>query len=348
VRTFTSVDLGQLRELTARREFFWLDLSNPDAQTLDQVGDVLKLHELAIEDTQEFGQRPKIDAYGDQLLLVYFGAALDDNGGPVPIEVHIHISNDFVLTVHRERCERFETVRATVEREPAENEELVVYRVIDGLTDAVLDVLEHVAGTVDEYEAQVFHRPKARERDGMAMLRRSLGSFRRLLVTQRQVFPRAAEEIVALPTLKGDVSAYYRDVADHLSRAVDEVETARDNLQGILATYTNEVQERLTIVATIFLPLTVVTGFFGQNFAWMIGHIGAAAAFWGLGVGGIVVSVAIILFWLVRSGLYRGTARPTLGRNPRPSRRLRAGPSGAGRSSEPLPGSAGSLDREPV
>jgi magnesium transporter len=77
----------------------------------------------------------------------------------------------------------------------------------------------------------------------------------------------------------------------------------------MLDTYANEVQERLTIVATIFLPLTVITGFFGQNFTWMINHIGSAWAFWGLGVGGLLVSIATIVGWLMRSGLSQGPRR---------------------------------------
>jgi magnesium transporter len=74
----------------------------------------------------------------------------------------------------------------------------------------------------------------------------------------------------------------------------------------MLETYSNEVQERLTIVATIFLPLTVITSFFGQNFAWLINHIGSAWAFWGLGIGGLLVSCCAIVVWLIRSGLYHG------------------------------------------
>jgi magnesium transporter len=140
----------------------------------------------------------------------------------------------------------------------------------------------------------------------MAVLRRSLGSFRRVLVVQRQVFDRMVERIASLPGLEQDLSSYWRDVGDHLWRALDELEASRESLQGMLDTYTNEVQERLTIVATIFLPLTAVTSFFGQNFNWMINHIGSTWAFWGLGIGGLVVSCLGIVAWLVRSGLYHG------------------------------------------
>jgi magnesium transporter len=305
MRILTSVDLPEIGELRARDEFFWLDLNDPDRDTVALVGEMLGLHRLAIEDTQEFGQRPKLDVYGEQLLLVYFGAGEGEDGLPEPVEVHLHISGSFVLSVHR-GCRQLQLVREQLERHPAESEQLLVYRVIDSLTDSVLDVLDRVAIAVEEHEAEVFTRPRARERDRMALLRRSLGGLRRVLVVQRQVFERAVERIVALPGFDQQLSSYYRDVGDHIWRAIDDVESARDSLQGMLDTHTNEIQERLTLVATVFLPLTLITSFFGQNFNWLVGHLGAEWTFWGLGVGGLVVSGVAIYLWLIRSGLYHG------------------------------------------
>lgn len=309
MRTLTAADAADLRTLFGRQEFFWLDLDDPDAETLERIGSTLGIHELALEDTRKFGQRPKLESYGDKLLLVYYGARFDDDGVPTPVEVHLHICGNFVLSVHRDRCRRFDLVREALERETPETEEIIVYRIVDALTDAVLEVLDEVANEIEALEELVFSRPRARDRDRMALLRRSLGAVRRLLATQKHVLGRLTESLEVLPGLSRGSSAYYRDVADHLARAVDDVEAARDNLQGMIDTYTNEVQERLTIVATIFLPLTVITGFFGQNFTWMINHIGPEWAFWGLGVGGLAVSITVILLWLRHSGLSHGRRR---------------------------------------
>lgn len=304
MRMLAQPDLAELRGLREDDEFFWLDLRDPERESLDAVAEVLGIHELALEDTQEFGQRPKLDGYDDQLLLVYYGASIDDTGAPCPVEVHLHITREFVLTVHRVPCRRFDAVREVMEGRPPENEAMLVYRVIDALTDSLLDVLEEVASAVDTFEQGIFRRPRARDRDAMAQLRRHLGRMRRLLVSQRQVFERAAERITAIQSHGEELEPYLRDVGDHVWQALDETEAARDTLQGMLDTYSNEVQERLTIVATIFLPLTALTGFFGMNFTWMINHIGSTWSFFGLGVGGLVVSAVLIMFWLVRSGLY--------------------------------------------
>ena len=304
--TLTTVDASVLQELQSREQFFWLDLDHPDTKEIDALGEILGLHELAVEDTREFGQRPKADSYGEELLLVYYGARLDSDGMPILVEVHLHVSSRYVISVHRDRCRQFDLIRELFKREPPSDEGTVIYRVIDALTDSIVDVLEHVADQVEDFEGELFRRPRARDRDRMAVLKRSLGGARRVVVTQRQMFGRAVEDIVALPGMSREVSAYYRDVGDHLAQAGDDLDATRDALQAMLETYSNEVQERLTIVATIFLPLTVVTSFFGQNFDWLINRIGSAWAFWGLGIGGLLISCCAIVVWLIRSGLYRG------------------------------------------
>jgi magnesium transporter len=325
MRIVRSVDVQELRELRETGEFFWLDVEDPSGTVVAQLGEVLGLHPLATEDTQEFDQRPKLDRYDDELLLVYYGAGEDEQRLPAPVEVHLHVTSQFVLTVHRSPCLQFTQMQDRLTRRPPGNASELVYRVIDALTDSLLDVLERVDSEVEDAEAQVFRRPRARDRDRMAMLRRSLGGLRRLVVMQKQVFDRWFGAPSGLPVFDPALATYYRDVGDHLWRVMSEVEAARESLQGIMDTYTNEVQERLTIVATIFLPLTVITGFFGQNFTWLINHIGSAAAFWGLGVGGLIVSMATIVLWLVRSGLYHGGEwpRPRAGRTGQPISRRR-------------------------
>ena len=175
--------------------------------------------------------------------------------------------------------------------------------------------------TVSEQENRIFARPRARDRDEMAQLRRSLDASRRIVVTQRQVLDRIVQRADGLPGFTTALRANYDDVSDHLWRAVDDMESARDALQHMLEQYANAVQERLTIVATFFLPLTVVTGFFGQNFTWLINRIGTAWAFFGLGLGGLLLSALAVYGWLVRTGMYdRPGARRhiRLRRSPRP------------------------------
>jgi magnesium transporter len=297
-------DLDEARQLCNSGEFCWLDLEDPDQDTVEQVGEALGLHPLSIEDTQEFDQRPKLDGRHDRFLLVYYGAVASESGGLTPVEVHIHISRSFVLTVHRHPCPALARLYDSASHDPPDTEQWLIYRILDTLTDSLLDVLDGIVNTVSEHEESVLRKPRARDRDRMAEVRRTLDPARRIIVTQRQVFDRMVDRAGDMPALSPDLRPNYADVSDHLWRAVDDMETARDSLQNILDQYSNSIQERLTMVATIFLPLTVVTGFFGQNFTWMINHIGSAWTFWGLGVGGLAASVLAIWFWLVRTGMY--------------------------------------------
>lgn len=178
-----------------------------------------------------------------------------------------------------------------------------MYRVSDAVVDSLTDGLDTVAAEIDAFERTIFHRPRADDRDRMALLRRTLNGVRRTLVIQHQVFERAVEQIADHAGDAENIRSYLADVGDHQSQALDETEAQRETLQGMLDTYSNEVQERLTIVATIFLPLTALTGFFGMNFNWMINHVGSAWAFFALGVGGLLTSSLLTIFWLRRTGL---------------------------------------------
>jgi magnesium transporter len=302
VQALDTIDLDTLADLRARDEPVWLDLRDPDQHELAGVAEVLGLHELAVEDSLEFGQRPKLDRYDDQALLVLFGLTVTD-GTPCPVEVHVHVVRGCVLTISRVPPAELERVRHSLRQGPPCSRSELVYRVIDAVVDSLTDGLEVVAAEVDAFERTIFDRPRARDRDRMAVLRRSLNGLRRTLVVQRQVFGRVVDQLAALADDAETMRTYLADVGDHLWQALDEVEADRETLQGMLDTYSNEVQERLTIVATVFLPLTALTGFFGMNFTWMIDHVGSAWAFFGLGIGGLLTSALVIVGWLRRSGL---------------------------------------------
>ena len=297
------LDEIDVTELQTPDEPVWLDLRDPDERELAAVAEALGLHKLALEDSLEFGQRPKVDRYDDQLLLVLYGMDVAEDGTPREVEVHVHVLAGHVLTISRTPPAQLERVRRSLARDARCTQAELVYRVIDAVTDSLTDGLEVVAAEVDAFEETIFDHPRARDRDRMAVLRRTLNGVRRTLIVQRQAFPRIVEQLAAVADDAETLRTYLADVGDHLSQALDEVEADRESLQGMLDTYSNEVQERLTIVATVFLPLTALTGFFGQNFQWMLDHIGSAWAFFGLGLGGLLVSVLVILLWLRRTGL---------------------------------------------
>ena len=133
--------------------------------------------------------------------------------------------------------------------------------------------------------------------------------MRKVITPQRDLFARAGEDIIQLPGLEPSSRDYFRDVYDHLIRISDLIDSYRDLLTGAMDVYLSTVSNRLnvimkqlTIIATIFLPLTVVTGFFGQNFGWLVRHITSFPDFAVFGVGGMVVPIVALLIWFRRSG----------------------------------------------
>lgn len=291
--------------LAADDGFFWLALVDPTPGELEQLGRRFRLHPLAVEDTMEFGQRPKADNYGDTALLVVYGAAEHRLR-----EVHVHVSGWWMVTVHRGSDRLLEPAARRLEREPPRTEEEAIYRVLDHLTDSFFPVLEHIDDQVDELMDAMIQRPSIDQRQALFELRRRLIEMRRVIGPQRDMLARGGDLLGDLPGLEADDARdWLRDVYDHLLRISEQIDGYRDLLAGALDVYLstvsnrlNQVTKQLTVIATIFLPLTFVTGFFGQNFGTLVRHIDSPAAFWGYGVGSMLASALALWIWFRRSG----------------------------------------------
>jgi magnesium transporter len=313
VQVLHSLDDPALVPCLRGDEFFWLDLLAPSADEIRRMGERFGLHPLAIEDTLEFGQRPKIDDYGDTALLVFYGVLAHDGRAPrdhEPVEVHLHISGHWLITVHRLPKPILQQTAERVRREPPRTEEEAIYRVLDGLTDSFFPVLDGMDDEIDTLMDAMLAGPRVDQRQQLFELRRRLVELRRIAAPQRDILARGSDVIGRLPGLEADDARdWFRDVYDHLVRISELIDSYRDLLAGALDIYLstvsnrlNNVSKQLTIVATIFLPLTFVTGFFGQNFGTLVRHINTPAAFWGYGVGSMVLGGVALWVWFKRSG----------------------------------------------
>src|SRR5919204_1164744 len=110
MEVLTSLDRERISELRARDTFFWLDLVEPSQETIASFAEVFDFHPIAVEDTLHFGQRPKLDEYGDYALLVYYGVRRGERGAE-PVEVHLFLHGDFLITVHRDPCAELDELR---------------------------------------------------------------------------------------------------------------------------------------------------------------------------------------------------------------------------------------------
>jgi magnesium transporter len=306
VQVVTSLTDPRLERLLADDEFFWLDLGRPDDADIHRLGELLELHPLAIEDSIEFGQRPKIDDYHTAALLVFYG--VDDDG--TPVEVHLHVSGAWMVTIRRADCPALLATLHRLEAEPPRTEEEAIYRVLDALTDSFFPVLEKMDDKIDQLMDAMIAGPRVDQRQRLFALRRELVELRRIVGPQRDMIARGGDLLGRLPGLEADHARdWFRDVYDHLLRIAELIDSYRDLLAGALDVYlstvsnrVNDISKQLAIVATIFLPLTFVTGFFGQNFGALVRHINTPAAFWGYGVGSMVLSALALWLWFRRSG----------------------------------------------
>ncbi len=285
-------------------ELLWLDLDDTGPDTITLLREVFKIHPLAIEDAQEFNQRPKIEDYDDFVSLVAYGARGPDE--PL-VEVHAFYSEHFLVSVHREPVPAIDHACLALSRVPTTRRLFALYRLLDSLVDSMFPYLAAMDDRIDEVQDQIFDNPQKEQLAGVFAMKRQLVDMRKLVTPQRDM----VSSILAVPPpgMTADTERYIRDLYDHLIRISDMVDSYRDLLSGSLEAYLsmvsnrmNEQMKQLTVIATIFLPLSFLTGFFGQNFGWLVNRIGSLPAFFGIGIGTEALAVIALLTLFKKRG----------------------------------------------
>ena len=327
MRFLDQIDRGAIEEMLGRDEYFWLDLDAPSEADVATLDGLFHWHPLAMEDLRKKGQRPKLEDYDQYMFLVYYGAATPEGGEPPPPdapvaaapahgepvdleEVHAFISGGYLVTVHDGDCTALDEVRKRLDQQAPSSEQFVVYRVLDALTDSFFPLLEDLEDRLEHLDEEIFSHPSPDHLQPLTELRRDLVMLGRVRDPQRDLLARHIDDILEIPGLQPDSKDYFRDIYDHAIRISDQIDSFRDLLIGSRDAYLsvtsnrlNEISKQLTVVATIFLPLSFIVGFFGQNFGWMVRNISSAAEFWLIGGGSMVVSLIVLIIWL-RRGAY--------------------------------------------
>lgn len=314
MRILDRIDESLIAELRDRHEFFWLDLAAPTAAQVQDLGTLLGLHPLAVEDSVKFGQRPKLDTYGDTALLVLEGGveAEPEDENPHPLEeVHCHLSGDFIVTLHRNPYAVLDQLREQFTRTTApKTERYYVYKIVDVVVDSYFPILADLDEQINDLEDAIVSGAGRAELQETFLLKRLLLRLRKAVVPMRDVFAREIEVITELAGLEPDSHDYFRDIYDHLIRICDELDSYHEMVASCtdlyLSTVANkqgETSKQLAIIASIFLPLSFLTGFFGMNFSWEVGHVLVGPwAFFLLGLGTMVISAGLMWWWFHHKG----------------------------------------------
>jgi len=291
--------------------FVWLGLFEPGEEELAQVRGTFGLHELAVEDAQNFHMRPKIELYDrDVRLVILRTARYDDAAEEVEFgEISVFLAPTFVITVRQGVASGLRGARQRLEQRPellAAGSSSALWAILDQVVDDYAPVVAGLEHDIDQVEATVFSGASA-PTERIYSLRRQATDF------YRAVHPLlAVVTTIERATEAPQLHPYIRDVQDHLLLVNEEVAAQRDLLGTVLeanmavisveqtkiSVRQNATVEQLTILATVFLPLTFVTGFFGQNFGWLIRHLDGFPAFVVYGIGGLVVPLVLLFVWL--------------------------------------------------
>ena len=266
-------ELSELRDRPC-----WLDISDPKSHDFELAAKELNLHPLAVEDAQQRHERPKIDQYDDHYFIVFYALEEPSPGVVREVEISIFMSQNAIVTVH----EGDFTARSAVEKRFREGKlqttGLLLHALLDTIVDQYFKIVDALGDRVELLESMVVggeapdYDTSIRE---LFVLKRDLVRIRHLIAPERDVLT---------VLVRGDIRelretgrrAYFQDVYDHISRVTDEIDTFRELTSNVIDAHLasvsnrlNEVVKVLTSMATVLLVLTVVTGFFGQNWKFI-------------------------------------------------------------------------------
>jgi magnesium transporter len=294
----------RIAELRAQGHFFWIDVSIGEGGE-QELAAALDIPQVALRPLLDFerGERPsrRFSATSTQVVFPFHcyleSDPQDDEDTPRlrAIDVNVLVHGDFLLTVHREPV----SLPSLLPEYSAEgrSEQYVVYAVLDAMVATAFDALSDTELALEGIQVLATDGASARVRMGtLRAINLRLTTMRRQLGPQRGIFERIGEEIGQVEGLVTDHERYFERVYEQLNRLIDGIDAAADSMAKLMDLRMNETMYWLTVVATIFLPLTFLTGFFGMNFGWLVGEIDTRAAFLILGLGGSALASA--LTWL--------------------------------------------------
>jgi magnesium transporter len=288
----------RVAELLRSGRFFWLDVALRDT-TPGELREVLGIPEETLRALLDFEpdhpSSRKFHADGKRVAFA-LSAYLEQTAA---VEVHLLVSGDYLLTVHEERVSL--PGRLTPYTPEGRSEQYLVYAVLDAMVGSAFDALNEIELALDDLAVMSTDLSGGRVR--MASLRSissQLSRMRRRVGPQRGLFERIGVEIKRIEGLESDDEHYFDRIGAQINRLVDAIDAAANALATLIDLRLNETSYWLTVVATIFLPLTFITGFFGMNFGWLVREVDTQLAFWALGVGSLVVGVALIWVLVVR------------------------------------------------
>ena len=284
----------------------WVDLVGMDAEQGKVLADVFHFHPLAVEDALSVTQYPKIESYPGYLYVVLHGIDFKASKHQFATrDVDFFLGPNYLVTVHDGDSRSIAKLRDVCDKHMhvlSEGPASLMHRIVDQMVDNYRPMMEEVEGQIDQLEEEAYHG-----RDNLVRrvlrLKRDLGSMRRVLLPQRDALGRLARR--EFPAISDEMSYRFRDVFDHVIRLTEEAMLFQDRVTGILevnlATVSNrlnQVMKVLTVLSTIFMPLTLLSGMWGMNVTLPMLPGGEPAQFWW--VSGVMIALTVGMLGVFR------------------------------------------------
>jgi magnesium transporter len=277
------------REITAFDECLMLD--NPQTVTwlnvdglqhlddLQKIGECFKLHPLILEDILSTDQRPKLDEWPNLLYLTLRMLNFNETTNEINSEqLNLIIGSNYVITLHESDTQLFDALKSRITSGQTKirksGADYLAYAILDLIVDNYFVIMERLGETIEDLEGELVTRPVPGTLAGLHKLKRDMIILRKSVWPLREVLSKLERR--ESPLIKDSTGIYFKDVYDHVIQIIDTIESFRDMLSGMLDIYLssvsnrlNEIMKVLTIIATIFIPLTFVAGVYGMNFKYM-------------------------------------------------------------------------------
>ncbi|MCL6634233.1 MAG: magnesium/cobalt transporter CorA [Peptococcaceae bacterium] len=277
-KMYHDVDIAKKDEFLKHEEdLLWVDLYKFTEEEIKYVAGIFDFHPLAVEDCLSYSPRAKLDNYEDYYFYVMHALRYHEDSEEeiVLVQLNMFLGTNFVVTVHTQTLPVLGRMAKCSLKDPKymdKGMEFFLYSVIDGNTDEIFPILDRIGVRIDELEDEIYEQPSKEITEEFLSLKRTILTIRRAIMPQKRIFTSINAGGHPYFDIREDIKPYFLDLVDHMERITDSIDGYRDLVDASLATYyslisvrTNETIRVLTVISTIFMPLTFLTGFFGMN-----------------------------------------------------------------------------------
>jgi magnesium transporter len=267
-----------LVELPSKGTYLWVDLQAPTPEEADVLTRVFGFHPLAVEDCWHEPQQSKVDDYGNYIFMVVHAVRYEVERDEFKThELNIFLGEPYLVTFHTYHSRSIDSAKENVRRHPplmARGMDFVLHQIIDRVIDNYFPKLEIIEGKIDTLESDLVGDARPELLTQVFDLRRTVANLKRIATREREMLIQISRG--DFPFISEKAQVYFKDVYDHLFRIVEVADNLRETLSVIIQVYVSMVSNQLnhtmrvlTLIATVMLPLTVITGIYGMNFDFM-------------------------------------------------------------------------------